>query len=66
MATTLSLGEFDKSSAITGHFIVKSTHGRLVSYKYTDRKTGKDVQVHKFECTLLGDDPSVYMTGFVK
>ena len=66
MATTLSLGVFNKSSAKIGHFLVKSTHGRLVSYKYTDRKTEKDVQVHKFECTLLGDDPSVYMTGFVK
>ena len=62
----MSLGDFNKSSAKIGHFLVKSTHGRLVGYKYPDKKTGKDVQVHKFECTLLGDDPSVYMTGFLK
>ena len=37
-----------------------------MSYKYKDKKSGKEVTAYKFECFLLGEKEGVYMYGFLK
>ena len=60
------MSDFNKSSAKIAQLIAKICHGKKVSYKYTDKKSGKEIQAYKFECFLLGEKEGVYMYGFLK
>ena len=66
MVNVCSLGEFNKSSAKVGRFLVKVSHGWTKSYEYEKKGTGQTVKAQKFECFLVGSNPSDYMVGFVK
>jgi hypothetical protein len=61
-----SLGEFNKNSAKIGHFLVKIYNGKLQEYAYEQKQTKAKMTANKFECILVGDNPSDYMLGFVK
>ena len=64
--STMNVQAFNKSSVKIGHFVVKIAHGEKMDYTYEDKKTKQTVKAHKFECTLVGELPEVYMHGFVK
>ena len=66
MAAPTPMSDFNKSSAKIAQLVVKTCHGQKSSYKYTDKKTGKEVEAHKFECFLLGEQEGVYMYGFLQ
>lgn len=66
MAAPTLMSDFNKSSAKIAHVIAKICHGQKTSYKYNEKKTGKEVEAHKFECFLLGEKEGVYMYGFLK
>ena len=66
MATSTPMSQFNKSSAKIAHLIAKICHGQKTSYKYTEKKSGKEIEAHKFECVLLGETEGVYMYGFLK
>ena len=66
MVTLSTLQEFSKNSSKVGHYIVVIAHGKVISWKYTDKKTKKEVLANKFECILVGETPEVYMYAFVK
>ena len=60
------MSDFNKSSARIAQLIAKICHGRQLTYKYTDKKSEKEVTAYKFECFLLGEKEGVYMYGFLK
>jgi len=57
---------FNKSSAKIAQLIAKICHGKKTSYKYIEKKSGREVTAYKFECFLLGEEEGVYMYGFLK
>ena len=66
MAATSTLQEFNKSSAKVGHFIVQIAHGKVTQWEYEDKKTKQQVKANKYECILVGENPEIYMYGFVR
>ena len=66
MAAPTPMSDFNKSSAKIAQVIAKICHGRKTSYKYMEKKSGKEVTAYKFECFLLGEKEGVYMYGFLK
>ena len=66
MAAPTPMSDFNKSSAKIAQVIAKICHGRKSSYKYMEKKSGKEVTAYKFECFLLGEQEGVYMYGFLK
>ena len=65
MAASTPMSDFNKSSAKIAQLIAKICHGKKASYKYTEKKSGREVTAYKFECLLLGEK-GVYMYGFLK
>ena len=63
---TMSLAEFNKSSAKVGRFRVKVCLGRVETYEYEKKSTKETITAFKFECVLVGDDPTDYIAAFVK
>ena len=66
MAAPTPMSDFNKSSAKIAQLIAKICHGKKTSYKYMEKKSGKEVTAYKFECFLLGEKEGVYMYGFLK
>ena len=66
MTAPTPMSAFNKSSARIAQLIAKICHGRQLTYKYTDKKSEKEVTAYKFECFLLGETEGVYMYGFLK
>ena len=66
MAAPTPMSDFNKSSAKIAQLIVKICNGNKSSYKYKDKRSGKEVTANKFECFLLGEKEDVYMYGFLK
>ena len=66
MAAPTPMEAFNKSSAKIAQLITNICHGQKTSYKYTEKKSGKEVTAYKFECFLLGEKEGVYMSGFLK
>ena len=66
MAAPTPMSDFNKSSAKIAQLIANICHGKTTSYKYMDKKSGKEVTAYKFECLLLGEEEGVYMSGFLK
>ena len=59
MAAPTPMSDFNKSSAKIAQVIAKICHGRKTSYKYMEKKSGKEVTVYKFECFFLGEQEGV-------
>ena len=66
MAAATPMSDFNKSSARIAQLIARICHGKKTSYKYTEKRSGKEVTAYKFECILLGEKEGVYMYGFLK
>ena len=66
MAAPTPMSDFNKSSAKIAQLSAKICHGKKTSYKYMEKKSGKEVTAYKFECFLLGEKEGVYMYGFLK
>ena len=66
MAAPTPMSDFNKSSAKIAQLIAKICHGKKTSYKYVEKKSGREVTAYKFECFLLGEKEGVYMYGFLK
>ena len=66
MAAPTPMEAFNKSSAKIAQLITNICHGKKTSYKYMEKKSGKEVTAYKFECFLLGEKEGVYMSGFLK
>ena len=66
MAAPTPMSDFNKTSAKIAQLIAKICHGKKTTYKYMEKKSGKEVTAYKFECFLLGEKEGVYMYGFLK
>ena len=53
----------NKSSCRLASFPVKADGGRVVDYKYTIKKDGREVHAYKFEVWLVGSNPEHYCIG---
>ena len=61
-----NLKALTKSSARIATFAVRLCDGAVENYTYTHKKTGQQTTAHKFEVSLVGNNPQEYCKGYVK
>ena len=65
-AHSTDLSSINKSSVKLASWVGRVTFGHTHSYKYTAKRTGVTVVVHKFECRLVGNSESTYVFATYK
>ena len=65
-AHSTDLTTLNKSSIKFASWIVRVTDGQKYQYTYTNKKTGSQVAVYKYECRLVGKSESAYVMATFK